>query len=73
VDLHDPRMVQRCHHLGLAQEAAALLFVGMSAGQDHLQRHLPGTIDHAHAAPTQFRDHLGGRRAAWARLEPGNR
>ena len=76
-DLHDVRMLQRGDRLGFTAKTLAFGSAGVSARQDHLQRHqavqvlLTGLVDHPHAAPAQLAldfvtrhrmSHRGGRR-----------
>ncbi len=69
VDLHHVGVTQPGGRLGLAAEAGPLLGPGQGAGPDDLQGHqppqgqLPRLVDHAHAAPAQFAQHLVARRA----------
>ena len=64
VDLHDVRVLQLGHRLRLGAEAGQLLRAGVVARQDHLQGddpvqlHLPGLVDHAHAAAAQLAEDL---------------
>ena len=59
MDLHDVRMLQPRHRLGLDAEARQLPRPGMAAGQHHLERHgalqgqMPGLVDDAHAAAAE--------------------
>jgi hypothetical protein len=39
VDLHDVRVLQARHCLGLGAEAGQVVGPGVGPGQDHLQRH----------------------------------
>ncbi len=64
VDLHDVGVMQASDGLRLGQEAGGSQVAGMGAGQDHLesagavQAHLPGVVDHAHAATPEFAQDL---------------
>jgi hypothetical protein len=59
IDLHDVRMLHPSDGLGFAAEAKQTVLGGMFSGQDHLEGHeaielhLPGLVNHAHAAPAQ--------------------
>ena len=64
VDLHDVRMLQASDRLGLGAEPLHILFVGVGAGEDHLERDealeldVPRLVDDAHATPAQHGEKL---------------
>ena len=59
VDLHDVRMMEPGHGLGLGQKTGAIAFIGVGPGEDHLQSddaveaRLPRLVDDAHAAASE--------------------
>src|SRR5262249_22668365 len=60
VDLDDVGVLKVGDHFGLRQEPQQVLLAGLSARQDHLQRHhavesdLPCPVNHPHPAATQL-------------------
>ncbi len=63
VDLDDIAVLQPCDRLPLGAEALQVRRAGVSAAEDHLERHhlaeplLPRPIDHPHAASAQHVEH----------------
>src|SRR4051812_1933122 len=64
VDGHNVWVVEVCNILRLQAETPDLLRRGELAGKDHLQgndtveRHLPGAVDHPHASTSNFFEQL---------------
>jgi hypothetical protein len=60
VNLHDVRVLQPCHRLGLDPEARQLPRPGMAAAEDHLERHgafegqVQRLVDDAHAPTADY-------------------